>query len=226
MVVIGDVHGKWTKLLLNLVHSELKDTNFIQVGDFGLGFYPNDLTHLKAIDEYLIQTNNHLYVIRGNHDNPIYFNKCKPSFTNIHLLSDWSYHIIEGKKGLFIGGAISIDRNTRTPNRDYWKDEAIFYPSDDFKFRDVDFVITHDCPTFINPITDKNSPIFKDNPDLYKDCLNGRKILDWIWDEIPKEKLQKWCYGHYHWSERTYVDNTAFIKLAELEMVELFFDSP
>ena len=223
MIVIGDTHGKWTKLLYTFFQLELKDTNFIQVGDFGIGFYSSDFENLSYIDKFLATSNNNLYVIRGNHDNPMYFNNCKPLFTNIHFLSDWSYHTIEGKKGLFIGGAISIDRNNRIPNQDYWTNEGITNPPHNFLLDEVDFVISHDCPLEVNPIIDAKSNLFKDDYQLYKDCLQGRQILSWVWNNIPKSKLQKWCYGHYHWSDTNYIQNTQFNLLSIFEFKELYF---
>lgn len=223
MIVIGDTHGKWTKLLYYFTEIKLTNTNFIHVGDFGIGFYPSDFENLTYINKYLSSNNNNLYVIRGNHDNPMYFNNCKPNYSHIHLLSDWSYHTIEEKKGLFIGGAISIDRNDRTVNHDYWLNEGVSKPPENFLFQEVDFIISHNCPLEINPIMNFNNDIFKENKELYNDCLQDRKILSWVWKHIPKAKLQKWCYGHYHWSENTYIDNTHFILLDVFEFKELYF---
>lgn len=73
MIFIGDTHG--IRPVFEVIDkNKIENSNLIHVGDFGLGFeeITKDVNNLKILDEMLIETNNYLYVIRGNHDNPIF----------------------------------------------------------------------------------------------------------------------------------------------------------
>ena len=84
----------------------------IQVGDFGAGFRKDFLDDMLYLNDVLNEYNVTLYVIRGNHDDPKFFNG-NHNWGNLKLLKDYTVLDLEGKKILLIGGAISIDRGNR-----------------------------------------------------------------------------------------------------------------
>ncbi len=98
IIFIGDVHGEFKELTVKLARSNVRESHFIQVGDFGLGFKKKEAEsdELEALNSFLIKENNHLYVIRGNHDNPKYF-KASSGFSNITFLADYSLIELEGQ---------------------------------------------------------------------------------------------------------------------------------
>ena len=111
MYFIGDTHGM--RPVFSIVDRfKIEKSNLIHVGDFGLGFVSimQDVKNLEVIDEMLIDTQNKLFVVRGNHDNPIFWDKSKglnlPKLHNIHLVDDYSVLDIENKKILCVGGGI------------------------------------------------------------------------------------------------------------------------
>lgn len=132
IIFVGDIHGKYKKLMEQIKRYGITDSYFIALGDFGVGFY-NETYYNTIFNEMNIELdrcNNKIYVLRGNHDNPSYF----PSdFGNIKFVEDYTCIQIEGKKILFLGGACSIDRNERKVNEDYWLDELFidFYTCDE-----------------------------------------------------------------------------------------------
>ena len=66
MIIIGDVHGDWNGISYQIRKFNIKKTNFIQVGDFGIGFSRNDTDNLKKETAPAIQTNTNIQVfIRG-----------------------------------------------------------------------------------------------------------------------------------------------------------------
>ena len=75
MIIIGDIHGKFAELTEQLTRLQIEHTTLIQVGDFGVGFFPlaEEQAQLAALNDVLRTGDNQLYVIRGNHDNPAYF---------------------------------------------------------------------------------------------------------------------------------------------------------
>ena len=86
MIFIGDIHGNFRKFLSDLKDKSYQNTTMIQVGDFGVGFRLLDKEYslIDPINTYLKQNNNILYVFRGNHDNPDYFENPKFEFSNIN----------------------------------------------------------------------------------------------------------------------------------------------
>lgn len=130
VIFLGDLHGNFDTLLCWLKNNNIKDTALIVCGDVGLGFYKPQYYRLKfeAINKFCKENNCRLLFIRGNHDDPEYFNgdnvdkSSSVTFDYVHAVSDYSciqvwkeneiVHTI-----LCVGGGVSIDRTWRI--RDY-----------------------------------------------------------------------------------------------------------
>lgn len=218
MIFLGDIHGKFNIISEFIIKYDITNNNIIQVGDFGIGFHPTEFILLNELNTLLLNNNVFLYVIRGNHDDPFYFSPPCNNYTNIIFIQDWTYLTIENKTILFIGGAISIDRNHRTLNLNYWLNENITPIPNDFIYKPCDIIVSHDCPLIAYPYIDKNLSFFKNNESLYNDCYNQRIVLNNVWENI---KPNKWIYGHYHKSNKVRVDNTDFILLNINEFYEI-----
>lgn len=77
IVVSGDIHGDFTKLVFKCcIKYEMKDTLIIVAGDCGFGFErPGHYENIyRRCCSRLTKNNNWIVFIRGNHDNPAYFN--------------------------------------------------------------------------------------------------------------------------------------------------------
>ena len=74
-VTFGDVHGNWTYISKYIESYDISDMDIFSVGDFGIGFHLADveLRQLIRINTFLKDRNNKLYIVRGNHDSPNYF---------------------------------------------------------------------------------------------------------------------------------------------------------
>jgi len=109
LVFVGDIHGEFVELIEKLAGTGIEKSSLIQVGDFGLGFksQKTEGAELENINTMLAASENTLYVIRGNHDNPNYFNHAS-NYSNIQFLSDYSLLTIEGLTILLVGGAIFL----------------------------------------------------------------------------------------------------------------------
>jgi len=233
MYIIGDTHGLRPVFSIIDKH-KLQDQNLIHVGDLGLGFVSieQDINNLKTIDEMLIETNNHLYVIRGNHDNPIFWNKSKglnlPKLHNFHLVDDYTVIKIENKNILFVGGAISIDRRPRmddVPYPSWWADEIFKY--DKIKLDkaianlNVDIVITHTAPSFCYPKGVGNVDIVdyyhvieaQHGIDLKQELMTERLQVSMLYHDLTslcKQNPTHWFYGHFHSTKKQKIDNIEF----------------
>jgi predicted phosphodiesterase len=210
IIFIGDIHGEFNKLSNKLANTNIKNSTFIQVGDFGLGFKrkENEIDQLTVLNKRLKDVNNEMFVIRGNHDDPTYFTSDR-SYSNILFLEDYTLLNVEGKNILLVGGAISIDRSWRVLNNSYWLEEVFLY--DNLKLENalrncdrVDVVVTHNAPAEFYPIgigalvydfTDKDSK-------LIEDVKNERKDHSLLMYSLIEKGLKPkhWYYGHFHTS--------------------------
>jgi UDP-2,3-diacylglucosamine pyrophosphatase LpxH len=230
MYFIGDVHGDFNSLLTKIKGNNINHSNLIQVGDFGLGFQSlnDDMSFLKKLNVFLLKSSNHLYVIRGNHDDPAFFDgSIKRS--NIHLLPDYSVITLEGKTLLMAGGAISIDRKVRKVGLNYWPQE--FFKFDQEKLNliigaheKLDVIVTHTAPSFISPQT--YDPLVlryaKGDETLLQELEAERKLVDQFYSIVKSKTPTHWYYGHFHYSHTELYDNIRFTILNENEFVKYF----
>jgi len=204
MYFIGDIHGSMESFYTKINLFEIKNEILIQLGDFGIGFKGVE-SKLENLNKLLVTTNNFLYVCRGNHDCPYYFDEgvvC--DYSNIKFVPDYTVLELQGKKVLFLGGSISIDRKIRTIGISWWPGEKVKFEliklSDD-----IDIIVSHIAPLDFPPHGFNSlvlSYALKD-PTLTQELIIERKNLQTILQKIKinnKEKKLFWFYGHYHTS--------------------------
>lgn len=215
MICIGDIHGEFG--VIN--KTGISHCNVIQVGDFGLGFSKKDMQTMEYWNESWKSRDIHVYAIRGNHDEPKYWDGTyKDRWSNIHLVPDYTMLELEGESWLCIGGATSIDRVFRKQDRDYWKDEVFNY--DEEKLEKVlkdcggaDYVVTHTAPQFCYPIHTNamvNSYCGRDTH-LRLELQVERELMTRAHNIICSHKKPKaWFYGHFHASVTEVIDGVKF----------------
>lgn len=238
-IVIGDTHRNHKLIIHRIKTLQIEDTTLLHVGDFGVGYlkYSREIEELETLNDFLASKNCHLYVIRGNHDNPIFF-EGNHDYSNLHLMPDYSVIEVNGEKVLMVGGAVSVNRvelrdimlhnlNYNKFDEYWWKDEAFVLDMDKLKdLRDIRYVVTHSCPNFTFPFNDQsNIPLshgsfvesyvhrFGDTS-LKNDLNKERNNITEMYNILNENNyIDKWFYGHYHTSERQLVDSTNFILL-------------
>ena len=90
LYILGDIHSNFSIINYYLKSLKIENSIIIQIGDFGLGFKEKEeRKNLLELNYKLLENNCMLYAIRGNHDNPEYFNNLN-LYSNIILLKDWS----------------------------------------------------------------------------------------------------------------------------------------
>lgn len=119
--VVGDIHGYIADFADDVV-SKVSNSLIFLVGDIGLGMYNPGQTQMELfyLEDICRKKENIVIGIRGNHDNPAFFNNLEKKSKAMkdylqHVLFVEDYTIVETYKGnvLCIGGAISTDRNLR-----------------------------------------------------------------------------------------------------------------
>ena len=233
VVVCGDIHGHF-----EVIYGQVspQDTLFIVAGDCGFGFNRPDFyeqLYTSKISRNLNKKNNSVIFIRGNHDDPVYFDGFSFNKKRALCIPDYSVVQTAHHNILCIGGAISIDRIIRQQDRKsdflYWPQEPPLYAPK--KIQEItaakikiDTVISHTCPSFCPPDTKEElqSWLARD-PSLHEDLENERQTMDAIWQELKKQghPVNQWWYGHFHRSAWIKQDGCCFRLLDINEMDSL-----
>ena len=217
IVYIGDLHGNFAHIRWWLKQGHHKNITLIQVGDFGVGFKPNTEDYvLQALNKELGERESILLVIRGNHDNPLWFDG-NHDYEFIKFLPDYTTMEIDGLNHLFIGGATSVDRTLRVEGVDYWKNEVFIKDLDKVKdLKDIDVVVTHNAPIFVEPFGFNGLVVYYADKDstLLDDLTKERNDITEVFDVLQKNNNIKYhFYGHFHYSTKNLVNGCNHIML-------------
>lgn len=254
IVVSGDIHGDFNLLVFKLcVQYRMTDTVLIVAGDCGFGFeqkgyYDN---FVRKNNKRMTESNNWILFVRGNHDNPAYFDgkafNCKRfiAIPDYALIKACNYTI------LCVGGAVSIDRMSRIaswqnkikkehryfhsrPSDErfeknfYWGNEAPVYNESMLDELDkvcaIDTVITHTAPSFCELQTKGGlSDWSASDNTLLEDVQQERETLDAIYHKLMSQNhlLSHWYYAHFHQSWHEVINDTLFRMLDIMEFCQL-----
>jgi hypothetical protein len=231
---IGDVHGhidEYLKLVRDCEYS-------IQLGDMGF-----DYSRLLDID-----TNRHRFV-PGNHE----------QYSQLFQLARdrWNFPFgAAGKEGLnkegvlsghgssqladmelfYIRGGFSIDKNMRSPGRDWFPEEEMTH--DELRYlswrfesamtrvipeKRPGFIVSHECPAFLVSDYDylRKGDIWKYFCRSYQPSRTAL-AMEAAWHSI-EIKPAIWVFAHHHVAMDEVIEGTRFICLPELETIELEF---
>ena len=240
VVVCGDIHWAFEEMVFKLcVQYGMADTLLIVAGDCGFGFEkPGYYEQIfNKISRRLIKANNWVVMIRGNHDDPAYFQEQRIHHERFRSIPDYSIVTACDHTILCIGGAISIDRTYRlavdsrphsAQTACYWADEMPYYDEEalaaiNAKFK-IDTVVTHTSPSFCELITKEGLMGWEKRDDtLLEDCEKERAILDRIFDTLFEagQPLVHWFYGHFHQSWNASIYGVLFSMLDIMEFKEV-----
>lgn len=243
-VCIGDTHGNFQYIRDRIKRLNITDMTLLHVGDFGVGFKEEekdryDLTELNMV---LRDNNCMMYVIRGNHDNPEYFDGTW-KWSNLKLVPDYTVVNVDGDDILMVGGATSIDRIPRKLREEQLKKVGakwtkLHYSDENFKLdeerlkevKGVRYVVTHCAPHFCEPINNVGLPThgyvvegFAEEDKNLKTELDEERMQLTKMYEILKENnfISAWFYGHFHRSHAMYYEDTDFVLLGINEFREV-----
>lgn len=228
---IGDIHYEFSSLCEIINSNNITNSYIIQVGDFGVGFssFEKDLKALTICNDVLKERDVNLYVIRGNHDNPLYFYEDKFHLSNIFFVQDYTVLDISNHKILCLGGAITVDRFTRKEDISLWANEKFIFDEKRLNdVRNIDIIVSHSAPIYCFPDhmagTDEyfKNPIDEDTKLLKVEVDEERKKLEKAVSILKKNNnINYFVYGHFHQSKKQMIDGTNFILLNIKELYEI-----
>ena len=245
IVISGDIHGDFAKLAYKVVvEYHLTNTLVIVAGDCGFGFqkqgYYEDIFY--RCRHRLEKHNICVVFVRGNHDNPAYFDGQAVNYKRWKAVPDYSVLKACGHTILCVGGATSVERTYRmdhrcfvnnpkdkfTPNI-YWCNEPPVYDQERLNALDkvcaIDTVITHTAPSFCEKKEKRNMEewIISDYH-LATDVAKERQTMDSILSYLKEHghPLRYWYYGHFHESWHSEIDDVKYnlLDCAELREIE------
>jgi len=216
--IVGDIHGKWDHLFLKIKALEIRNFTLVGVGDLGIGFLDADkqARQFDYINSFFGGKGIDFIGIRGNHDDPSYYDG-SIDYSNFKLLPDYTSLTLNDKEFLFVGGAVSIDRKIRKEGVSYWADEKFIL--DHSKIKRCDVLVTHSAPTWSGPFDKSGISGWCDRDDtLWDECLQERKDHDVL---IKLCGASRHYCGHFHTSSSVDFDGCISTILDELEVKEI-----
>lgn len=209
--LLGDIHAqtKFHDRLLGMPPGEL----YI-LGDVGFGFDPECDKGLYKAFKRLTDKGWEIYLIRGNHDNPIYwYENRNDNNDKVHFLKDNSIIEINGEKFLVVGGGVSVDKMYRTKDKNWWDGEEITLLSADFydEIKDeILGIISHSgpLPPGIIPLTFSQ--------DIMESLERENMAISFLQKHLSPKK---WLHAHFHCHNKYISNNCNYICL---DIEELF----
>lgn len=254
VVVSGDIHGDFNLLVNKMcVQYQMRNTLLIVAGDCGFGFenkgYYENIVKRNA--KRMNESNNWILFIRGNHDNPAYFDGDSFKHKRFIAIPDYSVINANGHTLLCIGGAISIDRLYRMDAWEqnlkkihkythfsysedkfhtnyYWPNEFPYYNEDLLSVitaaHQIDAIITHTAPSFCELQNKNGLQQWALNDEyLLADVQKERETMDAVFEKMKctHQPLSHWFYGHFHQSWHSSIDGILFKMLDIMEFTEV-----
>lgn len=228
------------QMLRRTSNSSYENSLIIVTGSNHFGFADDQVLMkdiLSTANEVLSDANTTLLFIRGNEDNPLFYDGQKIDLSNIKAIPDYSLVKTSNHTILCVGGGISIDRlwkmkkeSSNTKKQIYWNSENTvvdnkLYQALKNENAAVDVVITHDAPTFVFP--EINYDILnkwaKKDKNIKHDIEEERLVMDNIYANLRKSGHTPliWFYGHYDIDN---VNTTAGISFRSLSYQSSLFN--
>lgn len=204
VAVCGDWHGNvgWARTITGVLPYLAPDvTTLLHLGDWGMS--------PAEIDEVFTQTDiDRILVTVGNHErfdeiSPL-LDECPGAAVRVSKLT-WflprpARLSIGGRRVLSIGGAASVDRQSRIEGLTWWPDEAITdeHVAEAIAGGPADLMLTHEGPagTPVRPVRE----ILRTNPHNFpaaalEASAASRARLSEVWNAVRPELL---AHGHMH----------------------------
>lgn len=198
VLIMGDVHANWD-VVPRLLNRRLRPNirTILQVGD--LGYWPRATQWHEALGEFLDERDVTLYFADGNHEDHDMLD-AQPTGKPLDAAGR-IYHVkrgdvlnFGGHRVLFFGGAVSVDKEWRTPGHSWFDREVCDF--NEFKkawdATNIEYVVAHDLPWVAKP----QYPEYSMWPKYLTDA--GRSNREQLTGLAERLQPRTWFAGHHH----------------------------
>ncbi len=202
--VTGDTHGDLTRFRTPAMRRLRRGDTLVVLGDFGF-VWDGGAAEKKAL-RWLSRRRYQILFLDGSHENFDRLAQYPPVEhaggsawqlgKRLYRLQRGGLYTIEGRTLLALGGAESLDRETRQEGVTWWPEElpcAEDYARCDAALEacggQVDLILTHDAPARLLSFLrlNRDSVLYEENAlELYLDGL------------MKRVRYGRWCFGRYH----------------------------
>lgn len=213
----GDWHGDtaFARQVVDLAPAGPSGVRVVlQLGDFGVWPGQGGADYLDALAVHLERTNGVLLFVDGNHEDHVQLNGFPLRPDGLRVLRPRLYHLPRGfrwrwhgRTWLALGGAHSIDRNSRTEGVDWWPGETP--TAEEFANArtggPADYMVTHDAPAGVS-IRGIRDPEIGQPKQLFEELVieaEYRRLLREVVDTVRPSWL---LHGHYHTRHEALLD--------------------
>lgn len=200
ILVVGDVHMDFSSL--NKLINKKQPSIILQCGDFG--YWPRmKQKKNKKPPSPKVSSSCKLYWCDGNHEDfeSLLHRSTDELWPNvIYKPRGSTLTLPDGRIVLFMGGALSVDKQWRTNRINWFEEEEITAKDVEAigNIQHVDIVISHTCPmefVAIDEWADSHTKISDKNFYKAKSHDFSRKALSHVFQTFhPKQ----WFFGHWH----------------------------
>lgn len=225
LILCGDIHGEFKKLIWTAIERyKLKNADIVVLGDFGVGFDNKIQADYEEVEKRLEKNDLVVYALRGNHDDPSWFDGTK-DYERLKFLKDYEIITLGDDLDILpIGGGNSVDVEWRMKENErlkaknkacWWEDEDVVKKDLSEIPKRVDLIISHEAPLLFEPIPMRmaDCPLWQ-----YDKILKTREYLK---DIAIGVNCNYWFYGHYHKSMSGDFEETRWRCLGEMEFYQV-----
>lgn len=194
---LGDTHNDLDFAESAAKRARQHDAELVQLGDWGFLWPGTD--QLQDLSDMLVGLGVPMRVIDGNHDDHPRLRSYVKEYVATTIAPNVIYQprgsVHEDKDGtrfLFLGGAPSIDRASRTEGESWWPEETITKAEFDRAMAakgPIHVLVTHDAPAFPPGFSPKGSPGYQ------REQNRSMKRVDTL---IKKHRPSLHAHGHWH----------------------------
>lgn len=204
LAFLGDWHGNlhFAKKAIEALPADTEVA--IHTGDFGYNF--ND-SYLNAVNRSARKQDIVVMFVEGNHEDHTWLNAQPVDADGVRRLRPRVWHLPRGfrwewfgMKFLALGGAHSVDRQSRIPGVSWWDDETLSYGDVEKAIQggQADIMICHDAPSghFIPGLAPPGMFPYSET----EQAERHRELLEHVVKQVDARYI--W-HGHYHSKYRT-----------------------
>lgn len=201
IMVSGDTHGNlaYVKSLVDEAVVEKIETVFV-LGDFGVWPGKRGENYLDGVSSYAVENEVEVLFLPGNHEdysqleaheqdsprNDLGFIEVRRNLLYTGKVHRWMW---EDKEILAVGGAVSIDRDRRTPFHSWWPQETLTQ-------QEAELAVSHGtCDILFSHDSGTQVPAAATFYKMDTASQQHRKMVEAIAGDVHP---QFWMHGHYH----------------------------